>query len=99
MVNLGRIVGFEWDAGNARKNEKHGVAASEAEQVFFDPRLLMVADPGHSAGEPRFHAMGVTIGGRHLHIAFTLRADGTRIRVISARDMHRKERQIYDRKD
>lgn len=94
-----RIVGFEWNAGNARKNEKHGVAQSEAEQVFFDPRLLVVADSGHSAGETQFHALGVTIDGRRLHVTFTLRVDGTRIRVISARDMHTKERQIYDRED
>lgn len=98
-MDIERIVGFQWDAGNARKNEKHGVAQSEAEQVFFDRRLLMVADPGHSAGEPRFHALGVTIDGRRLHVTFTLRVDGTRIRVISARDMHRKERLIYDRED
>ena len=99
MVNFERIVGFEWDAGNARKNEKHGVMGSAAEQVFFDPRLLMVADSAHATSEARFHALGVTIDGRHLHIAFTLRADETRIRIISARDMHRKERQIYDRED
>ena len=99
MMDLQRIIGFEWDEGNARKNEKHGVAQSESEQVFFDARLLLVADSGHSAGETRFHALGVTIAGRRLHITFTLRMDGTRIRVISARDMHRKERQIYDRKD
>ena len=98
-MDIERIVGFEWDAGNARKNEKHGVAQSEAEQVFFDRRLLMAADPGHSAGETRFHALGVTIEGRRLHVTFTLRVDGTRIRVISARDMHRKERLIYDRED
>jgi len=99
MVDLERVIGFEWDAGNARKNEKHGVSATEAEQVFFDPRLLMVADSGHSTSETRLHAMGVTIDGRHLHVTFTLRVDGTRIRIISARDMHRKERQIHDRKD
>ena len=99
MIDLARIVGFEWDEGNARKNEKHGVAQSEAEQVFFDSRLLMVADPTHSAGEPRYHALGTTLDQRHLHISFTLRTEGTLIRVISARDMHRKERQIYDRED
>jgi len=98
-MDFERIVGIEWDAGNARKNEKHGVAQSEAEQVFFDPRLLVVADLGHSAGETRFHALGVTIDKRRLHVTFTLRVEGTRIRVISARDMHRKERQIYDRED
>lgn len=99
MIDLERIVGFDWDAGNARKNEKHGVSQSEAEQVFFDQRLLMVPDPGHSADEMRFHALGRTIDGRHLHIAFTLRMNETRIRIISARNMHPKERHAYDRKD
>src|SRR5678815_1904050 len=98
-MDIDRIAGFEWDAGNARKNEKHGVTQSEAEQVFFDQRLLVVSDPTHSAGEARFHALGVTIGGRRLHITFALRADGTRIRVISARDMHSKERRIYECED
>ena len=99
MIDLERIVGFDWNSGNARKNEKHGVSQSEAEQVFFDPRLLMVPDSGHSASELRFHALGQTIDGRHLHIAFVLRVSETLIRVISARDMHRKERTFYDRKD
>ena len=99
MIDLERIVGFDWDPGNARKNDRHGVSQSEAEQVFFDPRLLMVPDSGHSSGEPRFHALGRTIDDRHLHITFTLRAQEALIRVISARDMHRKERAIYDRKD
>ena len=98
-IDLERIVGFEWDDGNARKNEKHGVSQSEAEQIFFDLRLLMVADPNHSADEPRYHALGVTLDGRRLHLTFTLRGEGTLIRVISARDMHRKERQIYERED
>ncbi|HSS69105.1 MAG TPA: BrnT family toxin [Casimicrobiaceae bacterium] len=99
MIDLERVVGFEWDDGNARKNEKHGVSQSEAEQIFFDLRLLIVEDPGHSADEPRYHALGVTLDGRRLHVTFTLRGAGTRIRVISARDMHRKERQIYERED
>jgi hypothetical protein len=77
----------------------HVVSQSEAEQVFFDPRLLMVADPDHSNDEMRFHALGRTIGGRRLHVTFTLRESETLSRVISARDMHRKERNFYDRKD
>ena len=99
MIDLERIVGFDWDDGNARKNEKHGVSQSEAEQIFFDVRVLMVADVGHSADEPRYHALGTTLDGRRLHVTFALRGDGTRIRVISARDMHRKERQLYDHED
>ena len=99
MIDLERIVGFDWDDGNARKSEKHGVSQSEVEQIFFDVKLLMVADANHSADEPRYHALGTTLDRRRLHVTFTLRSDGTRIRVISARDMHRKERLIYERKD
>lgn len=99
VIDFERVVGFEWDAGNARKNEKHGVAQSEAEQVFFDGRLLVAADDSHSADEARHHALGATLAGRHQHVTFAVRSDGTRIRVISARDMHRKERRIYGRED
>jgi len=96
MIDLSLIVGFDWDDGNARKNEKHGVSQSEAEEVFFNRPLLLLEDSRHGGQEPRFHALGKTQKGRTLHITFTLRADNTLIRVISARDMHRKERAIYE---
>ncbi|MGH8208592.1 MAG: BrnT family toxin [Steroidobacteraceae bacterium] len=97
MIDLSKITGFEWDAGNARKNERHGVSAGEAEEVLFSPRLLLLDDQRHSQEEPRYHALGVTAAGRRLHVSFTLRRDGTAIRVISARDMSRKERAIYEK--
>ena len=96
MINLSQITGFNWDDGNARKNEKHGVSMAEAEQVFFNAPLLLLEDSAHSQQEPRVHALGKTDEGRMLHIAFTLRQTGLLIRVISARDMHRKERAIYE---
>lgn len=96
MIDLAMITGFDWDRGNARKNEKHGVLTAEAEQVFFNAPLLMLADARHSELEPRFHALGKTDEGRLLHIAFTLRDAGEKIRVISARNMHRKEREFYE---
>lgn len=96
MIDISSIIGFDWDDGNACKNDKHAVTRSEAEQTFFDLRLLLVADPRHSMTEPRFHALGRTLDGRRLHVTFTVRGDGTLIRVISARDMHRKERMIYE---
>lgn len=95
MIDLAEITGFDWDDGNARKNERHGVSRAEAEQVFFNAPLLL-ADPRHSEREPRFHALGVTAEGRRLHITFTIRCSGTAIRVISARDMHRRERAAYE---
>jgi uncharacterized DUF497 family protein len=98
MIDLGRIEGFEWDEGNSRKStEKHAVDQSEAEQIFFNSPLLVVTDERHSAAEPRFHALGHTDDGRRLHLTFTLRGNETSIRVISARDMHRKERARYEK--
>jgi len=96
MIDFSVIVGFEWDSGNERKNEKHGVSMAEAEQVFFNIPLLLLDDLAHSQAEPRLHALGRTDEGRLLHISFTLRRSGELIRVISARDMHKKERSFYD---
>lgn len=97
MIDFDRITGFQWDQGNARKNiDKHGVSQSEAEQIFFNEPLLIVDDIKHTKSEARFHALGVTTSGRRLHIAFTLRDEKTKIRIISARDMHRKERVHYE---
>ena len=97
MIDRAKINGFDWDEGNARKNEKHGVSMAEAEQVFFNAPLLVLEDLEHSSRELRFHALGVTVDGRRLHITFTLRHAGEKIRVISAREMHRKERAIYEK--
>jgi predicted DNA binding CopG/RHH family protein len=52
----------------------------------------------HSQDEPRRQAMGRTIGGRLLHVTFTLRPDQTRIRVISARVTSRRERGYLNKK-
>lgn len=99
MMDLNQITGFDWDKGNARKNEKHGVSSAEAEQVFFNAPLLLLDDAAHSQKEARLHALGKTDDGRLLNITFTLRQSGCLIRVISARDMHRKERSFYDQAD
>jgi uncharacterized DUF497 family protein len=97
MIDLAKITSFDWDKGNARKNEQHGVSMAEAEQVFFNCPLLVLEDIKHSRKELRFHALGKTDTGRLLHITFTLRGAGEKIRVISARDIHRKERAIYEK--
>lgn len=96
MRDLSKITGFNWDDGNARKNEKHGVSTAEAEQVFFNAPLLLLEDVAYSRQEPRIHALGKTDDGRTLHITFTVRHSAFLIRVISARAMHKKERAIYE---
>jgi len=92
---LASLTGFEWDEGNLTKNsEKHQVSALECEQVFFNRPLIALPDERHSESEPRFYALGQTDSGRRLFIVFTARCD--LLRVISARDMSRKERKIYE---
>ncbi|MGH6717015.1 MAG: BrnT family toxin [Bradyrhizobium sp.] len=96
MVSLEQIVGFDWDDGNGRKSaDKHDVSQADAESIFFGDPLIVAEDSKHSKEERRFHALGRTIQGRTLHVTFTLRENETLIRVISARDMNRRERQLY----
>jgi hypothetical protein len=95
MIVLNRLTGFDWDASNREKNwEKHQVLVSECEEVFFNLPLLLQTDFAHSQKEPRYFVLGRSTAGRRLFIAFTVRED--KIRVISARDMSKKERKIYE---
>lgn len=97
MIDLTQVIGFDWDVGNSRKSvEKHGVGQSEAEQVFFNQPFVLLIDEKHSFVESRWHALGATDDSRLLHITFTLRENNSLIRVISVRDMHRKERISYE---
>ena len=86
---------FEWDRGNRYKNEKkHGLHWSEIEEIFFNQPLLIYEDLKHSQTECRCFALGKTDEGKPLFVVFTLRSG--KIRVISARQMNRKERSIYE---
>jgi uncharacterized DUF497 family protein len=97
MLDLSRIAGFDWDDGNSRKNaDKHRVTQAEAEQVFIDEQILLTDDLDHSEVEVRYQALGRPMDGRTLHVSFTVRQNGALIRVISARDMNRKERARYE---
>lgn len=86
--------GFDWSDGNAQKNwALHDVSPSESEQAFFNRPLLVADDERHSAHEKRWYVLGQTDEGRELFIAFTKRRN--LVRVISSRDMSRKERKAY----
>lgn len=92
---LRKCDGFEWDAGNAEKNwRKHRVTPSECEQIFFNRPMAVADDIEHSEEENRFYALGHTDSGRTLFVVFTVRRG--KIRVISARDMNRRERTAYE---
>jgi uncharacterized DUF497 family protein len=92
---LSGSTGFHWDAGNADKNwDLHQVSQAECEQVFFNRPILVGPDEKHSQGEPRYAALGQTNAGRWLAVIFTVR--GSLLRIISARDMSRRERRVYE---
>jgi len=90
------LKGFVWDKGNIDKNwEKHRVRGTECEEVFFDENKVVSKDVLHSGGEERFIVLGKTKRDRLLFVVFTIRR--RKLRVISARDVNRKERKLYEK--
>jgi len=93
-----RVAGFEWDDGNRDRCQKHGVSRRAVESLFHWP-FAVFPDPAHSGKEERFKAIGWTDDGRAVLIVFTLRekANGTFVRPVSARYMHRKEVEHHEK--
>lgn len=90
-----KCIGFDWDEGNSAKNwVRHLVSQGECEQVFFNEPIVVASDNKHSIDESRWFLLGMTDSGRLLFVVFTVREN--RIRMISARDMNKKERKIYN---
>ena len=88
---------FDWDEGNSGKNsKKHGVADTECEEVFFDENKVVYKDQLHTEQEDRFILLGKTKDSRLLYVVFTFRY-GSKVRVISARDVERKEVHLYEK--
>ena len=92
--NLKQCTGFQWDEGNSEKNWiSHQVTRSECEQIFFNQPLIFGNDEKHSKIDQRYYALGQTDDGRLLFMICTIREK--LIRVISARDMSKKEQEVY----
>ena len=88
-------IAFQWDKGNISKNaEKHNVTIQEAEEVFINDPFIISEDIKHSSEEQRFYGLGQTKTNRKLFVAFTVRDN--KLRVISIRDMKKKERGVYE---
>ncbi len=91
------LIQFEWDAGNADKSRrKHNVSPQEAEEIFVNEPFMIFDDLAHSQKETRYLALGITTEGRKLSVSFTIR--NNLVRIISARDMSKKELAIYVQK-
>ena len=91
------VTGIEWDSGNWPKCGRHGVSKDEIEYVL-EHTTFRIPDPNPS--ETRFRTAGQEPSGRHVFVVFTYREyeAGTFIRPISARYMHRKEIERYEKR-
>ena len=95
MNMLPEPLAFEWDEGNIKKNfVKHNVTNKEVEEAITNKPTFLFVDEGHTGKEKRYGLYGKTDNGRRLSIVFTIRRE--KVRIISARDMSRRERRAYD---
>jgi uncharacterized DUF497 family protein len=96
MDVLAGVERFDWDEGNSGKNlQKHDVSNAECEETLLNEPLYIMEDMRNSSQEKRDFALGMTYDGRRLTLVFTMR--DRLVRVISARDMSRKERHTYEK--
>jgi uncharacterized DUF497 family protein len=87
---------FEWDPAKAAANlKKHGGSFGEAATVFGDTLSVTASDPDHSIEEDRYITVGMSDRSRLLMVAYAERGD--RVRIISARELTRTEREAYER--
>jgi uncharacterized protein len=89
--------GFDWDKGNKKKCQKHGLSLKKIENVFTTKKLFISPDIRHSQNEKRFLAISQENTSKRVFVAFTLRVKNNSIliRPISARYMHKKEQERY----
>ncbi|MBI5619454.1 BrnT family toxin [Candidatus Gottesmanbacteria bacterium] len=95
MKRLAEPIEFEWDKGNIGKPKQHNVEQREVEEAFFDKQTVIYSDVFHSREENRYILLGKTKSNRLLYIVFTYRK--TKLRVISARDINKKEVCFYEK--
>jgi len=95
LAALLACTGFEWNVGNSDKNWiKHKVSRAECEELFLNEPLIVAPDEKHSGVEPRLYVLGQTDASRRLFVVVTIRDE--LIRVISARDMSKREAKEYE---
>lgn len=91
---MGTII-FEWDENkNTINKKKHGISFEEAREVFDDIKAILFDDPDHSVGEERFMIIGI-IRSQKICIVSHCYRDNDVIRIISAREATKKEKNVY----
>ncbi len=92
------MIEFEWDLNKAKTNLlKHNVSFNEAATVFKGKLSITFYDPDHSEQEDRYITIGTSVKGRFLLVAHTDRHEF--IRIISARQLTRKELRAYEKEN
>ncbi len=96
MIHAESAYEFEWDDNNEWKTLSHDISNKEAEEAFFDNSKVLYNDVFHSHVEDRYILLGKTKQELLLYIVFTYR--NTKIRIISARRINKKEVRFYEKK-
>ncbi|MGB9775901.1 MAG: BrnT family toxin [Anaerolineae bacterium] len=91
-----KIAGLIWLADVVEKLlSKHNVHPQEVKEVFANRPHFRFVEKGHRRGENVYVALGQTNSGRYLAIFFVLKKGGQAL-ILSARDMTRAERRLYE---
>lgn len=90
---------FEWDENKNEINKrKHGISFETAREVFYDDDAVLFDDPDHSVGEERFLIIGMTESVKKICIVSHCYRDADNvIRLISAREATKNEKNVYQR--
>ena len=89
---------FGWDENKNRSNfKKHEVWFEEAQTIWADVKAVEFFDPEHSSDEDRFIRIGHSTRSRLILVVFCERAEGSTIRVISARKATTREKRDYEK--
>jgi hypothetical protein len=87
---------FKWDENkNEINKKKHGLSFETAKEVFYDDDAILFDDPDHSNGEERFLIIGMTESSKICIVSHCYRDSDNVIRLISAREATKREKQIY----
>ncbi|OGE26112.1 hypothetical protein A3C26_00140 [Candidatus Daviesbacteria bacterium RIFCSPHIGHO2_02_FULL_39_12] len=95
MKTVKLVFAFAWDKGNREKPKQHGLTLEETEEAFFDENKIIFADWKHSVTEQRVTLFGKTKQGKLLNITYINR--GSKIRIITARPINKREVHLYEK--
>lgn len=92
------IQGFIWHGNVIYKlYSKHDVTPDEVEEAFEGEPIFLEKENGKVEGENLYNVLGRTASGRYLSVFFIYKS-GHQALIVSARDMDRKERRYYDKR-